>query len=187
MTLGQQLSPQLGGHRGVGSTALLPSLLTSLPSLASPHSDEPKPPFPSPRGATSANTTGPPTLCEHPGAPSSHPEGTNPLAPRSPLPVGPEARSSGSHTAMAQRCGGRRCPHSRPRHPRQERDDPLGSGDEPPARGRALPAAACPGFLPHEQTLEKLVHSSRTTARASDKPRWLPAIPSTQGPCTGCH
>jgi len=79
-------------------------------------------------------------LRKHPGVPRSCPEPANPLAPRSPVPVGSEARTSRSQTPMARR--------SRPPHPRQERGDPLGSGDEPPAHGRALAAAAARSCSP---------------------------------------
>lgn len=120
--------------------------------------------------------------------PSSHPEGANPLAPRVPRYLSAARRGPaalrlpwpGSGTkvtvpahvlsipgwSVATLWGAERSPpHTGARAPRR----------------RSLLLAACPGFLPHEQTLEKLVRSSRTTARASDKPRWLPAIPWRRG------
>lgn len=80
--------------------------------------------------------------------PGSHPEGANPLAPRSPLPVGSEVRTSHSQTPMAQQQERRCRPRSHPLHPQQECGDPLGSGVEPPTRGHTLPAAAARSCSP---------------------------------------
>lgn len=136
---------------------------------------------------------GPPTLRRHLGGPQLPSGGCKPFHPQIPITCwqrGEDQPLSDSHgpaaspkapsplTSSPSPAGARRPSGEQRRAPRMRA--------RAPCRRRSLFLAACPGFLPHEQTLEKLVHSSRTTARASDKPRWLPATPGTEGPCSGC-
>lgn len=180
--------PQRKGH-----TALLPASLTRERALMSPRSDKPAPPFPSLQRPTSESAMGPPTLRRHLGGPQLPSGGCKPSRPQLPITCwqrGEDQPLSDSHgpaaspkapsplTSSPSPAGARRPSGEQRRAPRMRA--------RAPCRRRSLFLAACPGFLPHEQTLEKLVHSSRTTARASDKPRWLPAIPGMEGPCSGC-
>lgn len=146
---GQRLSPQLGDHRGMGSTALLPPSLTQAPALPSPCNNKLEPHFHLSEGQPWRVQQDPrPPSAGTRVVPGSHLEGANPLTPKSPLPVGSKARTRCSQIPMARQQERRHRPRSRPLHPRREHGDPLGSREEPPARGRALPAAAAHSCSP---------------------------------------